>query len=216
MTDNPPPKKKSIGTWLWNPFTLLAGAPALTAGVIILLITGALAAPTRTHLDGVLDTHIGFDAPIWVFLSEGIINWLCLAIVLWIAGLLLKGPGKFRALDLFGTQALARWPFLLTTLVCYLPGIREVTTALNKLAVTGKIGQMPEVESAHMIAFSIATIGMILVTIWFVALAWKSFRISCDVRGGKAIAAFVIGILLAEALSKFAIMKGLASLIPES
>jgi hypothetical protein len=35
-----------------------------------------------------------------------------------------------------------------------------------------------------------------------VALMWKSFAHCCNVRGGKAIGAFVLSLLAAEALSK--------------
>lgn len=201
----------SLATWLWNPFRKIAGGPALAAGVVLMLLTGLLAAPTRTHFDGVLDTHVGFPAPLWVFLSESIVNWLCLAAVLWVTGVILRGPTAFRALDLFGTQALARWPFLLTTFVCFLPPFRSMATKMHEAVVSGAL--IPQASKTEWLIFSLVGIVMILVTIWFVALAWKSFRISCDVRGGKAILAFVVGIVLAEVLSKVAILKGLASLI---
>ena len=86
---------------------------------------------------------------------------------------------------------------------------------LHQTAVSGSLA-LPQATSMEWLAFSLVTIVMIAVTVWFVALAWKSFRISCDVSGGKAIVTFIIGIILAEAISKYAIMKGLASLIPES
>jgi hypothetical protein len=35
-----------------------------------------------------------------------------------------------------------------------------------------------------------------------VALMWRSFSHCCNVRGGKAVATFVIALLLAEVLSK--------------
>ena len=53
--------------------------------------------------------------------------------------------------------------------------------------------------------FGVALFVLLLCTAWFVVLAWKAFRVSCDARGGKAVAAFVIGIFVAEAVSKIAI-----------
>jgi len=38
--------------------------------------------------------------------------------------------------------------------------------------------------------------------VWMVALMWKSFSLCCNVRGGKAVAYFVAGLLVAEGLSK--------------
>ena len=208
------PVRRPISAWFWNPFSFVAGGMALAAGLAFLLITGAIAAPNRVHFDGVIDTHIGFDAPVWVFLAEGIVNWICLSTALLTGGIILKGKNRFRAVDLFGTQALARWPFFITAAICYLPGIRKVTDELNRLARAGKLGQLPEVESFYLSLFSVATLAMILVTVWFVVLAWKSFRISCDLRGGKAVATFVISLVVAELISKYLIMRVLASLIP--
>lgn len=193
----------SLWTWLWNPFHRIAGWTSLAAGIAVLLATGFLAAPTNTHFDGVLDTHTGFRAPLWLFLAEHFVNWLSLSAVLWTAGALLKGPRSFRAIDLFGTQALARWPFLITALACYLPGFESMN---RKLIQTVKSGQLvPQATAMEWFAFTCVTTVMIVMTVWFVALAWKSYRVSCDVRGAKAVIAFVVGIIVAEVISKIAL-----------
>ncbi len=216
MTDpisaSPSRSSGGLGHWLWNPFEKIAGGASLVAGVVILLITGVIASFSNTHFDGVLDTHVGHAAPLWVFLGEGIANWLCLAVVLWIAGLILTGRSrKFRALDLFGTQALARWPYLLAALICSPPGFQRYSTALITAAKQGQL--LPAASVGDTLIFWGATLVILIVTVWFVALAWKSFRISCDVRGGKAITLFIVGIILAEVISKTLILKGFASLI---
>lgn len=226
MTDPPAPvpSEKTTSTWslLWNPFQRIAGGASLAAGVAILVITGAIAAPARAHLDGVLDTHVGMPAPFWVFPAEGIVNWLSLALVLWIAGAILKGPSAFRALDLLGTQALARWPFLLTVVACHLPPFQSITAKFIEMVNSGFLTmhhdkvverlQMPRASVAEWSAFGLVTFLMLLVTVWFVALAWKSFRVSCDVSGGKAVIAFIVGIVLAEVISKIAIVAMLGAL----
>jgi hypothetical protein len=221
MTESTANQKKTpaialLGTallrWLWNPFEKTAGGPALAIGALVLLATGFVAYPSKTHFDGVLDTHVGLPAPLLVFVGESIVNWLSLVLVLWIGGILLtRGKSRFRALDLFGTQALARWPFLLIALFCLLPGFQSYSEKLVESAMAGNLS-IPMAPAGEMIAFWGGTILMLLVTIWFVALAWKSFRISCDVSGGKAVAAFIVGILVAEVISKIAILKGLALL----
>jgi hypothetical protein len=50
--------------------------------------------------------------------------------------------------------------------------------------------------------FGLVTLFMLACTVWMVALMWKSFSHCCNVRGGKAVATFVIALLLAEVLSK--------------
>ncbi|MEC5125501.1 hypothetical protein VSU19_01965 [Verrucomicrobiales bacterium BCK34] len=207
MTETESPKlpRKNLLTWLWNPFAIIAGGPALTSGILIILATGYLASHTHTHFDGVLDTHVGLRAPLWFFLAEGILNWLCLFIVLLIGGLLVAKRRSFRFIDLLGTQALARWPFLITTLVTFLPGFKSFNAKLLTIVNQGKI-TFPSAPASEIITFVFVTFLMIVVTVWFVALAWKSFRISCDVRGWKAITVFAIGIIIAEVLSKFAFL----------
>lgn len=200
--------RKNLFTWLWNPFDLVAGGPALAIGLLIILVTGFIASFTNTHFDGVLDTHTGFKAPLWFFLAEGIVNWLSLSLVLLIAGLIVAKERRFRALDLLGTQALARWPFLITALITNLPGYAAYNAKLVVMAKQGKITP-PPAPVAEILAFGFATLTMIVVTVWFVALAWKAFRISCDIRGWKAVTAFTVGIILAEVLSKIVFIYSL-------
>lgn len=202
-------------SFIWNPFRFIAGFAALGWGLAILLITGGIASLSRTHFDGVLDTHLGHPAPLWFFLGEGIINWLSLAAFLWVGGTLLTGFGRFRSIDLFGTQALARAPYLLTALICLLPGVGSYNDKLIAMASSGKVILLPPPGTAGELAsFYGAVVVMLLVVIWFVALAWKSFRVSCDVRGWKSICVFVIAIIGAEIVSKIAIVKGLVALLP--
>ena len=200
-TDKTTSPRKSLSTWLWNPFTIIAGGPALLAGILVLLATGYLASLSSTHFDGVLDTHVGFKAPLWFFLAEGFINWLCLALFLLVGGLLTARGRRFRVLDLFGTQALARWPFLISALVANLPGFTEFNGKLLTIANQGKF-TFPTATAGEMAAFAFGTLTMVVITVWFVALAWKSFRISCDARGWKAITIFIVGIIIAEVVSK--------------
>lgn len=213
---NPLPSTPAFSIWsaLWNPFRFIAGYPALVSGLVILLVTGGIASISLTHFDGVLDTHIGFPAPLWFFLGESIVNWLSLSVCLWVGALVLKEKSSFRVIDLFGTQALARWPFLITTFVCLLPGVRAYQEKLIAMANSGKVTFLPPAGTpVEMASFWGATGVMILVTIWFVALAWKSFRISCDVSGWKAILTFILALIIAEVISKIIILKGFVEVL---
>ncbi len=53
--------------------------------------------------------------------------------------------------------------------------------------------------------FILAVILMILILVWTVTLMYRAYSVSCNVRGGKAIGTFIVGLLLAEISSKFAI-----------
>ncbi len=139
------------------------------------------------------------------------IDWLSLAFVLAALGALLCRSG-FRLIDLLGTQALARWPMLLGACALLLPGYSRTLTALMKSIPANPAASPPapaqlleSVDPADLAMFAGALLILLLATGWFVALAWQSFRISCDARGGKAVAAYVAGLIVAEIVSKAAI-----------
>lgn len=102
------PARSGPAGWLFRPFVWVAGGRALGLGLVAIVMAAALGYLGHTHFDGVVDVHSGRPAPGWVFLVEGLVDWLILSVVLYALGRLLARP--FRAVDLFGTQALARWP----------------------------------------------------------------------------------------------------------
>ena len=199
--DNP---KKS--TWLFNPFTYVAGWNALLIGLVVILAAGYLGSLSNTHFDGVLDAHTGRSAPLWFFLTTGILNWLCMGIVLWIFG---KSSSKstFRTLDLFGTQALARWPSMLTALACLAPAYTRFTQTLIEFSRTQKF---PELVPADAAIFGLVVFVMLLALCWMVRLMYMSYKVSCDPAEGKAMKTFIVGLIIAEVLSKVALVALMA------
>lgn len=188
---------------LFHPFHRIAGVQALGLGLVTVIVAGLLGAGQGLHCDGVLDLHVGRSAPWWLFVTEGLIDWLCLALVLLAAGRLVS-RSAFRSIDLIGTQALARWPMLGVALACLTPGFHRFNEELLK-ALTGlKPGEIPSLptDSPDVFVFACVTLVMLLGTVWMVALMWKSFSLCCNVRGGRAVTAFVLGLLAAEVLSK--------------
>jgi hypothetical protein len=88
--------------WLFNPFRFIAGFKALLLGLSIILISALVGSLGNTHFDGVLDVHIGLEAPLWFFFAEGLIDWICIAIPLFFFGLIVS-RSSFRMIDVFGT-----------------------------------------------------------------------------------------------------------------
>ncbi len=54
--------------------------------------------------------------------------------------------------------------------------------------------------------FSVAAIIAVLMIIWMVALMYKAYTVSCNVKGAKAIITFILSLILAEAVSKVLII----------
>jgi len=188
-----------LGQWLFNPFRFVAGARALLLGLAVILISALLGSLSNTHFDGVLDVHTGQEAPLWLFLAEGLINWLCMAVVLIIFAYVVS-RSSFRVIDIFGTQALARWPYLIAAIALLPPGSQRYTQYLAwKFA---RIGSEVSCESTDVIFFVLATIIALLTLIWMVALMYRAYSVSCNIKGARAVGTFIAGIIAAEILSK--------------
>ncbi|MFM2177754.1 MAG: hypothetical protein RL015_1852 [Verrucomicrobiota bacterium] len=188
---------------LFHPFLRIAGATSLALGLAAIVLTALIGAGQGLHFDGVLDTHVGKSGPWWLFVTEGLIDWLSLAVLMLFAGRIISKTA-FRGIDLLGTQALARWPTVLTALACLAPGFHRFSDVLTKSIIGLKPGQVPQLPHAgpDAVVFGLVTLFMLACTVWMVALMWRSFSHCCNLRGGKAVGIFVITLLLAELLSK--------------
>jgi len=195
--------KLQLRQWLFNPFQFIAGGKALIIGVVIILVTSGLGSISNTHFDGVLDVHTGRAVPIWLFVAEGFINWLSLAAMLAIFGLLLR-RFSFRMIDIFGTQALARWPHIITAIVTLAPGYQRYSAHIsNKFLKTCPVA-MPHQTDA--LFFALVLVVVICMAIWMVVLMYRAYSVSCNLKGAKAIGSFTAGLIIAELLSKLGIL----------
>jgi hypothetical protein len=190
-----------LSQWLFNPFRFIAGFKALLLGLAIILISGLVGSFSNTHFDGVLDVHTGAAAKMWFFLAEGLIDWMCPAVLLFLFGLIVS-RSSFRTIDVLGTQALARWPYLIAA-VAMLPNAnrRVLGYIVSKVKETAPA---VTINPADVLVFGFAMIAVLLMTIWMIALMYRAYMVSCNIKGAKAVATFIVGLIAAEAISKFA------------
>ncbi len=190
--------------WLFNPFKFVAGCKALLSGLVIILLSGFVGALGNTHFDGVLDVHTGLEAPLWCFFAEGLINWICLAVPLFFFGLIVS-HSSFRAIDVLGTQALARGPYMIASLTMLPDANRRfgeyLMAKLNQTAPTVAIDYI----DALIFAFALSL--TILMAVWMVALMYRAYAVSCNIKGAKSIITFIVSLIGAEVLSKAAILQ---------
>ena len=189
--------RQSLKVWLFNPFHYVAGGAALAVGLPVIIVASLNGSLSSSHFDGVLDFHTGLGMPLWFYAVEGPFDWLVMSVLLLAAGWLIS-KSRIRVIDVFGTQALARTPTLVTALVAMLPGYQRQAA---RLAVLNMDAHSPDL--AAFITVCIVTVAMIL---WMVVLMYRAFVVSCNVRGGKAIVIFVIMLLAGEAISKMVLM----------
>jgi len=200
-TDNK--EKRGLAQWLFNPFEFIAGYQALLIGLAAILLTSLLGSLSNTHFDGVLDVHTGLQAPLWFFLSEGLINWMSLAVPLFFFGLILS-RSALRTVDVFGTQALARFPYLISA-VAFIP-LAYASGGEDLVAKFMESGFSAIATPALLLTLGLAIIVAIPMIIWMVVLMYRAYTVSCNIRGPKAIVTFIISLIGAEVLSKVAIL----------
>lgn len=198
---NPTTEKKPL-TLLFNPFFYVAGGKALGIGLATILLAGLIGALGNAHFDGVLDTHVGAHAPLWFFLAEGIIDWLCLGAALLALGLVVSKTA-FRALDVLGTQALARWPSLLLAPLMLPGAVGRFGAQLVALISHPEASRAINIPDA--IIFCFVVLATIPITCWMVYLMYKGYSVSCNLKGGRGIGTFIVGLIAGEVLSKLCI-----------
>ena len=195
--------RNRLAQWLFNPFMFIAGLPALSAGLAIILISGFFCWLGSTHFDGVLDCHIGLAAQWWIFPAEGLIDWILLAIPLFFFALFIS-KSSFRLIDVFGTQALARWPYLITAVVTLPSSNQKVSSYM--IARLNQVQPVVAVHFTDIFIFALAMLVTILMAVWMVVLMYRAYSVSCNVKGAKAIVTFITALTGAEIISKFAVV----------
>jgi hypothetical protein len=189
-----PMKSKEFFRLMINPFTRGAGWQAFVLGLVFLCISGIIGTYGNVIFDGVIDMHLTKGTTMLYSFGCLAINTLTLVLVMWIAGLVIsKG---FRFIDILGTMTLSKAPFLLLAIAGFFtkaPDMNEVMK--NPMSILGST------------SFLVLTLMTIPILIWSITLMYNALKISCGVKGNKLTVAFIIAILISEAISKTLILK---------
>lgn len=193
----------NIKKWLFYPFEYVPEHKALLLGITSILFSGGLNILSLTRFDGVIDVHIGrtYASPL-LFIGEGVINWLTFSILLFVAGLIFS-PSSIRFIDVVSTQAMARWTLLIVSLSTLAIPHRDVNEYLLLNAVRTNSENTPSVY--QFILYTLLVLIIILASIWMIILMYRAYSISCNLKGNKAIAIFIIILLVSEVISKYLI-----------
>ena len=168
---------------LFNPFLKIAGYKALMYGWLIILITAFIAYLSHTHFDGAIDAHGGTKTLWWVYLLEPFVAWISVTMIFYSMGHLFS-QSKIRFSDVAGTFALARFPMLFTALIYLYP--------------------MPDIRAVDKIGL-VAVLNMVALVIcgiWMIALFFNAYTVSCNPKKGKIVWTFILGLIVAEIISK--------------
>ncbi len=193
-------------TWLFKPFERVAGGRALAVGLIVLMLTAVLAWQAGLHTDGVIDLHFGPSVGLWVLVLQGLINWLLLSAALLGVGKWLSN-GRFRLLDLFATQAMARWPLLIGVVWLSIPGVGaaiESRTASLMAQIPEQPGQViaPMEYMLDAMWLLLMSLPVMAAIVWMIWLMFHGYALVTNLRGMRAFFSFVGALVAAEIISK--------------
>lgn len=189
---------------LFNPFHYFAGFKAMITGIAIILVTGYIAFLSNSRFDGLINFHTLVPlTPVLNCLLDGLISWLIISLLLLIAGKIIS-KSRFRIVDVIGTQALARFPFLLLALLPMIPGIVMGTISYEQKLFLSK--GITDLISVYLIPFIVLYGMSILMTVWMITLMYRAFSVSCNVSGKKALfgfgICFIIGVIISSSVIK--------------
>ncbi|MES2779539.1 MAG: hypothetical protein V4651_06525 [Bacteroidota bacterium] len=191
--------KQKWTSWLFNPFMYLAGWQAMIAGFIMMLVVAGLASLSSIRFDGTLDMHVADPLNLVTHIQLIFVDYISLSVLLLIAGMLMS-KSHYRIIDIMGTQLLARWPLLFMTLLALIVNLDPIREA-------GKHFDPQHIDALFTISFMIFLCVSVIITVWMIVLMYRSYSISFNLIGNKAIGSFIVCLLLAEILSKFINLK---------
>ncbi len=185
--------------WLFNPFEMIAGWTSLLIGIGIILITGVICFFGKLHLDGAIDLHGGTDTNLTISFSEGIINWLIVTIMMYITGRIVS-KSTIRFIDVAGTQAMARFPYLAASLATFIFPAEKILEYIEWKIY--KRGDVVELSNMDIILIGVQAMLTIACAVWLIVLMYKAYSVSCNLKGSKGIFSFIAALLAAEIVSK--------------
>jgi hypothetical protein len=194
---------------LINPFRYIAGVRSLLIGLAIILATALLGHLSETNFPDVMSVKIGYTSTFLESLTNNLCDWIAISAILYVASLIFS-KSRVRIVDILGTQALARAPYLIASCM----GFFEASEKFGKYLLWEnlKIGK-PVTISAFEITLAIAVVvALLMLTIWLVVLMYNAFKESSNIKGNKSILIYTVSLLVAIVLSML-LSKGVTSLI---
>ncbi len=203
-------------TWktFFSPALKIAGGRALLLGAAGLALCIVCATFSQWHAHGLL--HYG-PAPNpadvwWVLLVEYLVIWLVPAAIFYGLGAWLSSS-RVRAIDVFGTAAFALLPLVVMNLWHLLPGVGEIWSRFNRELLEGVTqgvtGGTPDagamLETLTRPMFWIDVVISVVVIVLMVVWLFNAVRVSCNLKGGRLWATYLMGLLIGDMICRIVI-----------
>ena len=181
-----------------NPFTRIAGFPALFCGCVIMILTAAIAARCGVNFVGSLGIKVARPLPFELIFALIVFGWLNVATCFYIAGVFFS-KSKIRAVDVYGTFALARVPFLIMVPFGLLPGLWNL-----------------DAQRIPMPELLLFTAAALLFVILVIILSYNAFAVSTNVKNkwlftGIFIVSEIVAITLSSTLAVWIMQRPMAN-----
>ncbi|MDA3865437.1 MAG: hypothetical protein PF489_01665 [Salinivirgaceae bacterium] len=178
---------------LFNPYIFIAGGASLFIGLAVILATSIIGHFSNIHFPDVLSAKVSPGFPLHFCIAQNLINWIITSLIMY----LIAAPFSkttVRIIDIAGTFALARAPYLIAATIGFFPALQNFGQYI--LWKTMKQGN-PMIMSPGSITLAIfLIIIMLLLTIWMVTLMYNGFKISANLKEPKSALLFVTGLVL--------------------
>jgi len=196
-------KNNSTLTWLFRPFTFVAGTKALIYGIIVLLILSIMGYLSNTHFDGIIDIHLGeqnASTPYILHAFYQLSTWLILTIIFYITARI-TSKSETRLIDIAGTMALSQVPLIFASLTGFMSLFHISLGDINTMT----IGAMTDALKENIIPLMIGAVVFMVFSIWSVILKYNAYSVSSNLKGPKAWISFGLALFVCEVISKIVI-----------
>ncbi len=178
---------------LLNPFKYIAGYKALVLGLLAILLTAVIAHFSNMHFPGLISVRTSPELPLWYLAAQGLSNWIVFSVILYISALLVS-QSSVRLVDVFGTQALARTPYVFAALMGFSDAVNKFGEYV--LWMTTQQGDPVSISLGVTIIAVIQIVITVLLAGWMVVLMYNAYSVSANLKGAKAGVSFIITFII--------------------
>lgn len=178
---------------LINPYKYIAGLKSLILGIAIILVTSIIGYFSNTQFPDIISVKTCPDFSISYFILQGLLNWFVLSTMLYIASMIIS-KSKVRPIDIYGTQALARFPYLLASCIGFSSALNDFSKYLQWTLL--KQGESIEVSSIQIVIAILILVSSLILTVWMITLMFNAFKVSANLKGNRLVFTFIIVMIL--------------------
>lgn len=183
----------------YNPLAVLGKVKGVLFALLAVIILAGVALWGGVHIGEALPLYVTANPPaIKVVALESLIAWLSLAVSFFAVSKALGGNGGFGSH--LAAAGLGRFPYIFAVIIL---SKRVLGGIMLKVMATGGDGVIVRHSDAFTPGLFIGVLGIFLMIAWAIVILYLGFKVASRLTGGRAAAGFVIGAVVAEAISWF-------------